>query len=129
VLDCGRTDSTFSVREGCQTNTKTRFSLIMRHRNYCFHLWERNYRPTFFAAKNAESQAASLNRVKDILAEKVVDAKFGLGSDRSVKDFWKMCGIDLEKQSFKPGTCSLPESAFYSDAVDAVLAMLLKQAK
>ncbi len=101
------------------------FDFFCPRRNYCFHLWERIYRPTFFDAKNASTQAASLNRVRELLAGK--EDPFGVGKQRSLSDFWKMCGVDLNNRTYTTPGVGLPESAFYTNTFDSVMALLNKR--
>ena len=97
--------------------------------NVCFHLWERNHRPTFFKLKNAEAQAASLTRVEAILTGEIVDPVYGLGTARPIEEYWKLCGVKWKEKTFVQPSTSLKEDEFYKDPIEQVMALLQARSK
>lgn len=68
-------------------------------RHVFFHCWDRSYRPTFFASKNPEAQAASLERVRALLRGLELGEKFGCGAVREVHDYFVEAGLDFDSKA------------------------------
>jgi [Skp1-protein]-hydroxyproline N-acetylglucosaminyltransferase len=100
------------------------FDFFCLGRVVAYHLWERTHRPTFFDAKNAELQRASLQRVKDILSGQIVDAEYGLGRARSIGEYWAFCGVNFAEKTFRVPENAPKESEFFRDPAELVLELL-----
>lgn len=61
-----------------------------------YHLWRRDHRKTFWTHENVVQREYSVKKVKDILTEKIKDPQFGLGTRRTITDFWNFAGVDFE---------------------------------
>ncbi len=94
----------------------------------CYHLWERKHRPNFFSLVDKVVQDRSLERVRDLLSGRIVDERFGLGSVRTVQQYWEHCGVDFDKKTYARPVHVLQESAFYRDAAELVMALLQQRA-
>jgi hypothetical protein len=55
-----------------------------------------------------------------------IDEKYGLGKERTLKEYQDFCGIDFEKQLIKEkAKCGgLPKTMFLNNAIDKVLELL-----
>lgn len=98
-----------------------------------YHLWERSYRPTFWQTmgdKEKALQAESLEKARRIV-ENAEQGPFGVGSVRSVKQYWELCGIDFEKRivTEKAKLGGMKKEDFFDpkEMVDAVFALMMHQ--
>lgn len=68
-----------------------------------YHLWQRNYRPVFFTHQNQKLKNESVKLVMDIMTGKLIDEKYGLGNEKTWRDYWDYVGLDpFERKPTRP---------------------------
>jgi len=68
-----------------------------------YHLWKRDHRKTFWNHNDDKKRQESVQKVKDILNGIIVDPKYGLGTKRSIQDYWNYIGVDfVSKKVLRP---------------------------
>lgn len=76
------------------------FDLVGPCFSVVYHLWDRSYRKTFWEHEIITERDKSIQLIKNIMNGVIIDEKYGLGSIRTINEFWDYLGVDFNKKKF-----------------------------